>query len=159
MKIQCEAMHGHPTGDTNADRSDLSLLRPDTGEPGLGPGFDPKVTEGANQCILEFSYIGKDLLGIPQADYRITNQLTRTMEGDVTATIDVMDFGIGTGDGGTVHQEVGCVSVSSDGEDRGVLQQQQIVIGSPPDDSSFVDGALKIPGLGEGNSAQPAGAK
>jgi hypothetical protein len=64
------------------------------------------------------------------------------MECDVPATVDVMHLRAGFRHGGPINQQVRRVSVAADGEDRRMLQQEQIVVGRAALCPSFVDGSL-----------------
>jgi hypothetical protein len=55
-----------------------------------------------------------------------------------------------------VNEEVGAVAVAADGEHRGMLQQEQVVVFAATDRFPLVNPPLQIPGLGVGKPPEPS---
>jgi hypothetical protein len=91
--------------------------------------------------LLEATDKRDDLLGIREPEDGITDQLARTVKGDVATAIDLVEFGSYRGKCFRRYQQVRPVAIATDGVNRTVLQKQQIVI-APPLDASLPQGAL-----------------
>ena len=156
MEVQGESVHRHPAGNPDADGCDLAPRRPHPRVTGLGPRLDPEVRQGLDQCLLEPTDVGNDLLGIVETQDGIADQLTRAVECDVSAAIDVVHL---DPQPHAVDEQVRAVPVAADGEDRRVFEQQEVVVPSPADDLALVDGTLQIPRFGIGQPTEPAGAE
>jgi hypothetical protein len=109
--------------------------------------MDVEVGKCPDQDLFEFANIRNDLFGIVEREDRIPDELARAVIGDVSTPVDVMDLRPGSGYDQPIGEQIRGVPVAPNREHRGVLEQQQVVVGGPAHDLSFMDGALKVPGL------------
>ena len=85
---------------------------------------------------------------VADAADRISHELAGSVEGDITATVDLDQFGP---DVSRVHQDVCRIAVRAQRVDSSVLEQQEIVVIGP-----LRQRLLQIPGLGVRDASQPA---
>jgi len=92
--IQREPMHRHPPTAPDADRADLPLpapyprLDPNPRLPRRPISPDPIFREYPDRHLLQITQIAPDVgIELLQVKYRVSDQLPRPMEGDVSAPI------------------------------------------------------------------------
>ncbi len=131
----------------------LPLLGPHSRVPGLGPSFDTEVGQGGDEDLLQPANVWDYLFGVLEGEDWVADQLPGTVESDVSSPIDVMHLGL---DHRPVDKEVVGVTIAPDGENRWVLQQEQIVVVGATPGLSLVKGPLQVPRLRVGKTTQPA---
>ena len=144
-----------PAPDPDAHRGQLAACRPPTPRADRPPGpparrrarrRDDRRLQGAN--------VAPQIQRIGQLDDRVGDELTRTVEGDVPASIDADQLGPKRRHSLRGRQEVGLVAAPADGVDRVVFEEEQAVtdLAASPPVGQIV---LELPGGSVGDAAEP----
>ena len=94
VAVQREPVHGHPTRHPDPEGRDLELgppsvrCDPDPGTPSYPAGWDAEVRAGTDQRFLEAADVVDDEHVVRQGEDGVSDELTRTVEGDLAAAID-----------------------------------------------------------------------
>ena len=157
--VQREPMHRHPPVGAHPDGGDLPRCGPDSGVAGLGPRLDSEIVQRRDQHLLDPPNVTDDVetTGKPgNGTDGISDELAGAVIGDVTASVDGMEFGLQVGEDGSIHLQVRTVPVSPDGVRVGMLQQQEVVVSSAAVGPPIPDGALQVPRLCVPEPPEPA---
>ena len=114
-------MHRDPPAYTNPNTGDLAVFNPYPGEAFAAAGEDSEVGEGGHKGFLQEAQVGVQILPIVmQVENGIAHQLSGTVAGGLATTVDLehrMRKVRGVA-------QAALIARSSDGIDRGVLQQE-----------------------------------
>ena len=82
-------MPGHPLARVNTDRCDLLAARPDSGVGGVTFSRNAEIGESVDQRFLDLSQVPVQVLTVSfKIHDRISDQLSGTMEGDISSALD-----------------------------------------------------------------------
>ena len=139
--VEGEAVGGDSAGDVDTNGADFSFARragllvvkaaPDAGESGDATGADAINSAEADQRFFhhadEVDGTESAAAGVLQAaeiEDRVADQLSGAVVGDVAATIDFVQGDTAAGQQVIRCKDVGSAGVAAEGEDRGMLEQE-----------------------------------
>jgi hypothetical protein len=152
-------VHGHASGDPDPDSGDFAVgLACAVGaKPGATSSFhaigrDAERTAHADHGALDETHVTHHIERLVERDYRIADELTRAVPGDLPAAVDVDDWRARVAD-----RPVEWAGALARRVNRLVLKEQARVR-DLADDPTLVDQALEIPrgGVFDGVRAMPS---
>ena len=83
----------HPDETRTADRRQLPIPDPGTGQPRLPPHFEPKLAEDADEHFLEVAQVAVQITAVGlQVENRVADELTRPVIGNVATAARLEEF-------------------------------------------------------------------
>lgn len=139
--VEGEAVRGDSAGDVDADRADFSFASragllvvkaaPDAGESGDATGADAVDSAEADEGFFHHSdevdwteAAAAGVLKAPEIEDRVADQLSGAVVGDVAPAIDFVQGDPAAGQQFIRGKDVGSAGVAAEGEDRGMLEQE-----------------------------------
>lgn len=144
VNVQGQPMEGDSVANGNADAAQLLLANPDAMIPRISNRDNPTCRSQANHHLFEAMHIfGDTEPSLVQMQYRVQDQLPRTMVGDIATTLNVHQGDLPGGQKLLGDHEVLTAAAPAEGKGGRVLGDKEKIVYRLPRPSSFHQGQLQ----------------